>query len=259
LIHSASVIAHDPCVYLEDVRMRPPPQRTSEVDQLLSRTSTNTVQQELFQIDLATTVMQANVSRLELAKSSATLDPSLQTASALTVEHVTLLALVAGSKGCTGRQALAAALAELELLGLPDVPLPTSPAAVRPSGVAEARRKWAAVQDLKARGFNQSRAARSGCLKPRFDGCGIKTKAFGWSDLQKGHTWKAKDCAPYPVLVKVGGAAEKPTVLSFFSNIFRFSQISVRSRVTRTQASLVRSTVRRSGRCGSAPARGVVA
>lgn len=193
------MIAHDPYVYLEDVRKRPPPQRTSEIDQLLSRTSINTVQKELFQIDLATTVMQANVSRLELAKSFATLDPSLQTASALTVEPVTLLALVAGShKGCTGRQVLAAALAELELLGLAYVSLPTSPAAVQPSGVAEARRKWAAVQDLKARGFNQSRAARSGCLKPCFDGCGIKTKAFSWSDSQKGHTWRAKHYAPKP-------------------------------------------------------------
>lgn len=118
-------------------------------------------QKGLSQEDLARSVTQATVSSLELAKSSATVNTSFQLASALQVEPVTLLALVAAAhQECTAREALKAALEQLEGLGLADTPLPNEIQEVVPLRLLQARERWAAVQGLKARGYTQSQAIK---------------------------------------------------------------------------------------------------
>ncbi|WP_339231425.1 helix-turn-helix transcriptional regulator [Pseudomonas sp. FSL L8-0168] len=115
----------------------------------------------LSQAKLAGSLTQAHVSELELGRSSATIEMSARLASALKVEPITLLALAAAShEKCTVREALLAALAEAESLGLADTPLPTEPQVMAPSRVLEAKRKWLAVQELKAKGLSQSEAAK---------------------------------------------------------------------------------------------------
>ncbi|WP_327530096.1 helix-turn-helix transcriptional regulator [Pseudomonas coronafaciens] len=115
----------------------------------------------LSQAKLAGSLTQAHVSELELGRSSATIEMSARLASALKVEPITLLALAAAShEKCTVREALLSALAEAESLGLADTPLPTEPQVMAPSRVLEAKRKWLAVQELKAKGLSQSEAAK---------------------------------------------------------------------------------------------------
>ena len=115
----------------------------------------------LSQAKLAGSFTQAHVSELELGRSSATIEMSARLASALKVEPITLLALAAAShEKCTVREALLSALAEAESLGLADTPLPTEPQVMAPSRVLEAKRKWLAVQELKAKGLSQSEAAK---------------------------------------------------------------------------------------------------
>ncbi|WP_434578025.1 helix-turn-helix transcriptional regulator [Pseudomonas sp. Z5-35] len=115
----------------------------------------------LSQAKLAGSLTQAHVSELELGRSSATIEMSARLASALKVEPITLLALAAAShEKCTVREALLAALAEAESLGLADTPLPTEPQVMAPSRMLEAKRKWLAVQELKAKGLSQSEAAK---------------------------------------------------------------------------------------------------
>ncbi|WP_349975420.1 helix-turn-helix transcriptional regulator [Pseudomonas sp. WHRI 8519] len=115
----------------------------------------------LSQEDLARSVTQATVSSLELAKSSATVNTSFQLASALQIEPVTLLALVAAAyQECTAREALTAAIEEMERLGLADTPLPNEIQEVVPQRLLQARERWAAVQELKARGYTQSQAIK---------------------------------------------------------------------------------------------------
>lgn len=115
----------------------------------------------LSQAKLAGSLTQAHVSELELGRSSATIEMSARLASALKVEPITLLALAAAShEKCTVREALLSALAEAESLGLADTPLPTEPQVMAPSRVVEAKRKWLAVQELKAKGLSQSEAAK---------------------------------------------------------------------------------------------------
>ena len=115
----------------------------------------------LSQAKLAGSFTQAHVSELELGRSSATIEMSARLASALKVEPITLLALAAAShEKCTVREALLAALAEAESLGLADTPLPTEPKAMIPPRELEAKRKWLAVQELKAKGLSQSEAAK---------------------------------------------------------------------------------------------------
>ncbi|MEZ1841125.1 helix-turn-helix transcriptional regulator [Pseudomonas putida] len=115
----------------------------------------------LSQEDLARSVTQATVSSLELAKSSATVDTSFQLASALQIEPVTLLALVAAAhQECTAREALTAALEQLEGLGLADTPMPNEIEEVVPQRLLQARERWAAVQELKSRGYTQSQAIK---------------------------------------------------------------------------------------------------
>lgn len=115
----------------------------------------------LSQAKLAGSLTQAHVSELELGRSSATIEMSARLASALKVEPITLLALAAAShEKCTVREALLSALAEAESLGLADTLLPTEPQVMDPSRVLEAKRKWLAVQELKAKGLSQSEAAK---------------------------------------------------------------------------------------------------
>lgn len=115
----------------------------------------------LSQGDLSGSITQTHVSTLELGRSSATVDMTAQLAAALKVEPITLLALaVASHENRSVREALLASLAEAEALGLADVQLPTEPQSLTPAGVIEAQKKWVAVQDLKARGFSQSQAAK---------------------------------------------------------------------------------------------------
>jgi DNA-directed RNA polymerase specialized sigma24 family protein len=86
---------------------------------------------------------------------------SARLALALNVEPITLLALaVASNEKRSVREALLAALAEAEALGLADTLLPSEPQALAAPNVVEARKKWLAVQELKSRGLSQSEAAK---------------------------------------------------------------------------------------------------
>ncbi|MBD8730972.1 helix-turn-helix domain-containing protein [Pseudomonas sp. CFBP 13710] len=118
-------------------------------------------QKGLSQRDISGSVTQSHISVLELGKSSATVDMSAQIATALKVEPITLLALaVASHEKRSVREALLAALAEAEALGLADTLLPSEPQALAAPSVVEARKKWLTVQGLKAKGLSQSEAAR---------------------------------------------------------------------------------------------------
>ena len=119
------------------------------------------VQKGLSQTELSGSVTQAHISALELGKSSATVDTSVQIAAALKVEPITLLALaVASHEKRTVLEALLASLSEAEDLGLADTLLPTRAQALTRTDVLEARKKWQAVQELKSQGFSQSQASK---------------------------------------------------------------------------------------------------
>lgn len=118
-------------------------------------------QKGLSQARLAGSITQAHVSELELGRSSATVETSAHLASALGIEPVTLVALtVASHEKRSMREVLLASLAEAEALGLADKLLPTEPKSINPPRELEAKRKWLAVQELKAKGLSQSEAAR---------------------------------------------------------------------------------------------------
>jgi transcriptional regulator with XRE-family HTH domain len=118
-------------------------------------------QKGLSQAKLAGPITQAHVSELELGRSSATVETSAHLASSLGIEPVTLLALtVASHEQRSTREVLLASLAEAEALGIADAALPTEPRVMTPPVVLEAKRKWLAVQELKAKGLSQSEAAR---------------------------------------------------------------------------------------------------
>lgn len=118
-------------------------------------------QKGLSQAGLSGSVTQTHVSELEQGKSSATVDMTARLALALNVEPITLLALTVSShEKRTVREALLAALAEAEGLGLADALLPSEPQALAAPSVVEARKKWLAVQELKERGLSQSQAAK---------------------------------------------------------------------------------------------------
>ncbi len=118
-------------------------------------------QKGLSQAGLSGSVTQTHVSELEQGKSSATVDMTARLALALNVEPITLLALtVASHEKRTVREALLAALAEAEGLGLADALLPSEPQALAAPSVVGARKKWLAVQELKERGLSQSQAAK---------------------------------------------------------------------------------------------------
>ncbi|ENY79699.1 Fis family transcriptional regulator [Pseudomonas putida TRO1] len=106
-------------------------------------------------------VDQRTVSKLELAKSSVSLETSYKLASGLQVEATTLIALtVASHDHRTAREILLSSLAEIEALELADIALPEHPESKTPLNVSAAREKLQAVQQLKAKGTTQAEAAR---------------------------------------------------------------------------------------------------
>lgn len=106
-------------------------------------------------------VDQRTVSKVELAKSSVSVDTSYALAAALGVRPTTLLALAMASYDqSSARETLLASLAEIEALGLADAPLPTRPQAITPMNVSRARKRWVAVQKLKSEGVSQAEASR---------------------------------------------------------------------------------------------------
>jgi len=106
-------------------------------------------------------VDQRTVSKLELAKSSVTLDTGYKLAAGLEIETVTLIALTIASRDHrTAREILLASLAEIEALDLADVAIPAEPDRLTPLNISAASEKLQAVQELKANGFTQAEAAR---------------------------------------------------------------------------------------------------
>ncbi|MBM3107258.1 helix-turn-helix domain-containing protein [Pseudomonas sp. V1] len=119
------------------------------------------IRKELSQAAMSEHVDQTTVSKLELAKSSVSVDTSYVLASALGVKPTTLLALaIASYDQSSARETLLASLAELEALGLADAPLPTEPQKATRLNVSEARKRWVAVQELKLAGVSQAEASR---------------------------------------------------------------------------------------------------
>lgn len=106
-------------------------------------------------------VNQQTVSKLELAKSSVSLDTSYKLAAGLEIETVSLVALtIAAHDKRTAREILLASLAEVEGLDLADVAIPSEPDQLAPLNISAARAKLQAVQELKAKGLTQVEAAR---------------------------------------------------------------------------------------------------
>ncbi len=119
------------------------------------------IQKGLSQAAMSEHVMQTTVSKLELAKSSVSVDTSYALAAALEVQPTTLLALAMASYDHrSARETLLASLAEIEALGLADAPLPTEPQITMPLNVSEARKRFVAVQELKSGGVSQAEASR---------------------------------------------------------------------------------------------------
>ncbi|MCO7524883.1 helix-turn-helix domain-containing protein [Pseudomonas asiatica] len=106
-------------------------------------------------------VNQQTVSKLEMARSSVSLDTSYKLAAGLEIETVTLVALtIASHDRRTARDILLASLAEVEGLDLADVAVPAEPERLTPMNISRAREKLEAVQKLKAKGMTQVEAAR---------------------------------------------------------------------------------------------------
>lgn len=90
-----------------------------------------------------------------------TLDVGLKLAAALDLELTALIALtVSRESNRTPRDVLLASLAEIEALELADTVLSSEPERKIPLNVSSARKKWQAVQKLKAQGFTQSDARK---------------------------------------------------------------------------------------------------
>ncbi len=106
-------------------------------------------------------VNQQTVSKLEMARSSVSLETSYKLAAGLEIETVTLVALtIASHDRRTARDILLASLAEVEGLDLADVAVPAEPERLTPMNISGAREKLEAVQKLKAKGLTQVEAAR---------------------------------------------------------------------------------------------------
>lgn len=119
------------------------------------------IRKGLSQAGMSVCVDQRTVSKVELAKSSVSVDTSYALAAALGVSPTTLLALTMASYDKSSpRKTLLASLAEIEALGLADAPLPTGPQTATRLNVSEARKRWVAVQELKAAGVSQAEASR---------------------------------------------------------------------------------------------------
>ncbi|HGA2318593.1 TPA: transcriptional regulator [Pseudomonas putida] len=106
-------------------------------------------------------VNQQTVSKLEMARSSVSLETSYKIAAGLEIETVTLVALtIASHDRRTARDILLASLAEVEGLDLADVAVPAEPEQQTPMNISRARQKLQAVHELKAKGLTQVEAAR---------------------------------------------------------------------------------------------------
>lgn len=106
-------------------------------------------------------VNQQTVSKLELAKSSVSLETSYKLAAGLEIETVTLVALtIASHHQRTAREILLASLAEIEALELADAAIPVEPEPLIPLNISGAKEKLLAVHELKAKGLSQVEAAR---------------------------------------------------------------------------------------------------
>jgi len=106
-------------------------------------------------------VDQRTVSKVELAKSSVSVDTSYALAAALGVSPTTLLALTMASYDQSSpRETLLASLAEIEALGLADAPLPTQLQTTTRINVSRANKRLVAVQELKLAGVSQAEASR---------------------------------------------------------------------------------------------------
>lgn len=106
-------------------------------------------------------VDQTTVSKLELAKSSVSVDTSYALATALGIQPTTLLALAMASYDKkSARETLLASLSEIEALGLADAPLPAKLQTTTRINVSSARKRLVAVQELKLAGVSQAEASR---------------------------------------------------------------------------------------------------
>lgn len=130
-------------------------QSFAEVLQMLRQSKGNT------QRSMASSLDQTTISKVESGKHSVTLDVGLKLAAALDLELTALIALtVSRESNRTPRDVLLASLAEIEALELADTVLSSEPERKIPLNVSSARKKWQAVQKLKAQGFTQSDARK---------------------------------------------------------------------------------------------------
>ncbi|MCP2141268.1 UNVERIFIED_ORG: transcriptional regulator with XRE-family HTH domain [Pseudomonas poae] len=116
----------------------------------------------LSQVEISKSVVQSHVSQLETAITTATVDVSYELATALGVQASTLFTLtLAAHEQRTAREVLLGCLAELEELELADRLLPTEPQPKMTPAMIEARSKWGAVQELKAKGLSLTEVRKS--------------------------------------------------------------------------------------------------
>lgn len=115
----------------------------------------------LSQAEISKSVVQSHVSQLETAITTATVDVSYDLATALGVQPSTLFTLaLAAHEQRTARELLLGCLAELEELGLADMLISTEPQPKMTPAMIEARSKWGAVQELKAKGLSITEARK---------------------------------------------------------------------------------------------------
>ena len=119
------------------------------------------VRKGLSQAAMSKHVDQTTVSKIELAKSSVSVDTSCALAAGLEVSPTTLLAMTMASYDQRStRETLLASLNEIEAMGLADATLPTEPQDTMPLNVSQAKMRWMAVQELKSEGATQAEASR---------------------------------------------------------------------------------------------------
>ncbi len=109
------------------------------------------------QHEVAGAITQSHISQLEAAKTSATIETTVELAKALRIEPIALFALVqAADSQRTVRHAVEQAMQELEEAKLLDVPLPSAPTSMRHPRVEKAAQAREQVQALKAQGKTQA-------------------------------------------------------------------------------------------------------
>lgn len=119
------------------------------------------VRKGLSQAAMSEHVDQTTVSKIELAKSSVSVDKSYALAAGLKVSPTTLLAMTMASYDQRStRETLLASLNEVEAMGLADITLPTQPQDTMPLNVSQAKKRWMVVQELKSEGATQAEASR---------------------------------------------------------------------------------------------------